>query len=499
MNVCRLLPAVVLPAVVLLIGSTAAAGQAVAMAAPGYPTGERYDVVILGGRVMDPESGLNSLRNVGIRDGKIQVITTGDIAGHTSLDARGLVVAPGFIDLNQLSHDAAVQRIRALDGVTAAFAMMDGVADIDAWYAALEGTSLIHHGAAISHLAVRGAVLTERRRGDGVGPDEADSGAAWLATTEEITLIRYGVERGLAQGAVGVAIDLGYKEPGTTPWEVLEMFRAAAVFEGTPVHVSLRKTREHWLETGEVFLAALATGAPLHITGMASFYGSDAPRLMELMEAAHARGLDITTEAYPWSTGAAPLASANYSDWESWPDDAFEQFSLPGTGEVLTRESFGRHRATGGLVIVAMNTEANLRWVLASSQAMIVSFGELRDSVAHPRLAGTYGRVLGHYVRDESVLTLMDALRRMTLLPAQRLEARAPAMRDKGRIRVGADADITIFDPATVLERATFAEPLLPSAGIRYVLVEGVLLVKDGVLTDAAPGKAVRAPLTPAH
>jgi hypothetical protein len=483
----------------LLAAASACASSAphpVAMAAAAPQ--ELYDVVILGGRVMDPESGLDAVRNVGIRGGTVRAITAGDIVGRTTLDAGGLVVAPGFIDLNQLSHDRDAQRIRVMDGVTAAFTLMHGAADIDERYAALSGTSLIHYGTTISHLAVRTAALAGGRPTVPTATDRtaAEIGATWRATSEEITRIRQGVEQGLARGALGVGLELGFDELGITPWEVIEVFRAAAAFQGAPVHVAVRKTREDWLETGEVFLAALATGAPLHITGMANFFGSDAPRLFELIEAARARGLDITTEAYPYSTGAAPFASANYADWESWPDDAFAQFSLPGTGEILTKETFGGHRAAGGLVIVESNTEENLRWVLAHSPAMIVSFGELRDGAAHPRLAGTFSRVLGHYVRDEGVLTLMDALRRMTLLPAQRLEAHAPTMLNKGRLRVGADADITIFDPRTVLARATYAEPLLPSAGIRYVLVGGVVVMTDGTLNDnLAPGRPVRAPI----
>jgi N-acyl-D-aspartate/D-glutamate deacylase len=452
---------------------------------------EPYDVAILDGRVIDPESGLDDVRNVGVRGGTIQVITAGGITGRMTVDARGLVVAPGFVDLNQLSHAPDAQRAKVLDGVTAAFAMMEGAGDVDEWYAAREGVSLVHFGAAIGHLPVRRAVLA--------GPaahDAYEEGAAWLATAAEIVRIRQGVAHGLARGALGVGLDLGYEDLGTSPWEVVEVFRAAAAFPGAPVHAALRKTNDYWLETAEVFLAALTSGAPLHITGMGNFFGSDAPRLFELIGAARARGLDITTEAYPYIAGAAPFASANYSDWETWPDDKFERFSLPATGEVLKRDSFGRYRSAGGLVVVSLNTEENLRWVLASSPAMIVSFGELRDGVAHPRLAGTYARVLGHYVRDEGVLTLMDALGRMTLLPAQRLEARVPAMRNKGRIRVGADADITIFDPATIMDRATYNEPLLPSAGIRYVLVNGVMVVNDGVLdADVAPGRAIRAPI----
>jgi hypothetical protein len=452
---------------------------------------ELYDLVILNGQVMDPESGLDAVRNVGVRGGTIHLITTEAIHGRKTVDARGLVVAPGFIDLNQLSHTRFSQGAKVLDGVTAAFAMSHGAGDIDRWYAEMEGRSLIHFGATIGHLPVRRAVLAGPTAGD-----PTDSGAAWPATAGEIARVRQGVEHGLARGALGVGLDLGYDELGTSPWEVIEVFRGAAAFPGAPIHAALRKTNHHWLETGEVFLAALATGAPLHIVGMGNFFGSDAPRLFELVAAARARGLDITTEAYPYIAGAAPFASANYDDWESWPDDDFEQFSLPSTGEPLTRDSFGRHRAAGGLVVVALNTEENLRWVLASSSAMVVSFGELRDGSAHPRLAGTFARVLGHYVREEGLLTLMDALRKMTLMPAQRLEVRAPAMRNKGRIRVGADADITIFDPATVLDRATFAESLLPSAGIRYVLVAGVLVVNDGVLNhDVSPGTPIRAPI----
>src|SRR6185503_4136446 len=112
---------------------------------------------------------------------------------------------------------------------------------------------------------------------------------------------------------------------------------------------------------------------------------------------------------------------------------------------------------------------------------------------AHPRGAASFSRVLGHYSREKGLLPLMDALAKMTILPARRLEAYVPAMKNKGRISIGADADITVLDPATIIDQATFAEPMKPPVGISHVLVNGTFVVRDGELqADARPGKPVR-------
>ena len=125
---------------------------------------------------------------------------------------------------------------------------------------------------------------------------------------------------------------------------------------------------------------------------------------------------------------------------------------------------------------------------------MIASDGG--QAPTHPRTAGTYSRILGPYARDANVLTLMDALRKMTIMPAQRLERRVPAMKRKGRIQIGADADVTVFDPQRIADRSTFERAASPSTGVKDVLVNGVAVVRDGRLVDgAAPGRAVRAPV----
>ena len=127
---------------------------------------------------------------------------------------------------------------------------------------------------------------------------------------------------------------------------------------------------------------------------------------------------------------------------------------------------------------------------------MIASDGILQKGKGHPRTAGTYSRILGKYVREQRALTLMDALTKFTLMPAKRLERRVPSMKNKGRIRVGADADLTIFDPQTIVDKSTFQEPAKYSEGIRFVLVNGVAVVKDGEpQSNIYPGRAVRAPL----
>ena len=147
------------------------------------------------------------------------------------------------------------------------------------------------------------------------------------------------------------------------------------------------------------------------------------------------------------------------------------------------------------MVAVFSMTEEIVTAAIKSPLTMIASDGILENGKGHPRTAGTYSRILGKYVREQNALTLIDALTKMTLMPAQRLERRVPSMRNKGRIRTGADADLTIFDPQTISDRATFQEPAKYADGIKFVIVNGVVIVKDGQLQSGVhPGLPVRAP-----
>jgi N-acyl-D-aspartate/D-glutamate deacylase len=456
--------------------------------------GETYEVVVAGGRVMDPESGLDATRWVGIRDGRIAAISTRPLRGDTLLDASGLVVAPGFIDLHAHGQDQENYRLFALNGVTTALELEVGTEDPAAWYAERAAGTLIHHGVSVGHIRVRMALF-----GDHGELLPSGAGARTVATPEQIEELKSRIRRGLEQGALGVGFGLQYT-PAATRWEVLELFRVAAEF-GAPVVVHVRGFGS--LEPGgsvesflEVIGAAAVTGAPLHIVHLNSMSLAETPKTLRLVEAARARGFDVTAEAYPYTAGLTEIRSALLDQFEGAPDSVLMRLEWAATGERLNRSSFQRYRREGGLVVLHLNTPEMEALAVESPLTAIASDGGLRRGLGHPRTAGTFARVLGYYVREKGALSLMKAIRKMTLLPAQRLETWAPMFRDKGRIRLGADADLVVFDPATVADRATYREPSIPAVGFRHVLVNGVAVVRDGSPVDGVrPGRPARAPI----
>jgi len=456
-----------------------------------------YDVVIVNGRVMDPESGLDAVRNVGISGGKIRAISSGVLKGKQTFDAKGLVVAPGFIDLHQHGQDAENYAAKAHDGVTTALELEVGVADVDPWYGEREGKALINFGASAGHIPVRMAVMHD----PGQLLPSGDA-AHREATPEEMQQIVALLEKGLQRGALAVGVGPAYTEAATNG-EIVEVFRVAAKHHAS-CHIHIRTGAPRagaaagsFSGFEEAVAAAAITGASLHIVHIQSTGGPDVASELQMISEARSRGMDVTTEAYPYTMGMTSIQAAFLDHKENQPDKYFAGMLWPATGEHLTRESFLRYRKEGGMIILPSNTQENIDVAIESPLTMIASDGALFNGKGHPRTSGTYARVLGHYVREEKALDLMTALKKMTLMPAQRLEKRAPMFKDKGRIRVGADADITIFDANTIIDKATYEKPLQYSEGIQFVLVNGVPVVKDGKLVDGVfPGRAARAPIT---
>jgi N-acyl-D-aspartate/D-glutamate deacylase len=454
---------------------------------------QQYELVLDGGRVMDPETGLDAVRNVGIRDGEIVRISSEPLSGRRVIDARGLVVAPGFIDLHQHGQDLESQRVKALDGVTTALELEIGAPDVAQFLKTKDGHSLIHYGTSASHVAARALLF-----GAPLPPGEIlpKSGPATdqPATPEQIEAMRERLRAELDTGGLAVGMGIQYT-PGATRLEVIDMFRLAAE-QRLPVYTHMRSSGRvepgSAIEaTSEVIGAAAVTGASLHIVHINSTCARDAMECLAMIEGARARGLDVTTEAYPYIAGMTFINSAVFNPgWQEKHGISYGELVLPNTGEHLTKERFDElHNSnTPQTVLIFSNTQEMVDKVIPHPLVMIASDG----IPGHPRNAGTYSRVLAQYVREKGTITLMDALRKMSLMPAEMLERSTPAARQKGRLQEGADADIVVFDAATISDRSTFAKPMEPSVGVRYLVVGGTVVVNEGkIVPDVFPGRAL--------
>ncbi len=448
---------------------------------------QEFDTAIVNGRVLDPESGLDAIRSVGIQGGRIAAISDGTLHGKTVINAKGLVVTAGFIDLHSHGQTPENYRFKARDGVTTALELEVGVWPVPPWYAARTGKALINFGASSGHIPASMAVLHDS--GTLLPRDEA---AHRSPTAAEQRQILAHIKQGLDDGALGVGMGIAYV-PKDTREQILEVFRIAAAHQ-QPCFVHVRNGGP--VEPGivdavqEVLADAAVTRAPLHIVHITSMALGQTPLALDMIRSAREHGLDVTTEAYPYTAGMTDISSAVFdAGWQAHQGDiTYHDLQWAATGERLTAESFGRYRRQGGMVAIHSIPEAMVKLAMQDPAVMIASDGILENGKGHPRAAGCYARVLGRYVREQHALSLMDAVRKMTLQPAERL-----GLQNKGRLRIGADADVTIFDPARVTDRATFEEPAQYSEAILHVLVNGVLVVKDGVLDDKVkPGLGVR-------
>jgi N-acyl-D-aspartate/D-glutamate deacylase len=448
---------------------------------------QTYDTVISRGRVMDPETGLDAVRDVGIRGGKIAAVSEGPLAGRSVVDASGLVVTAGFVDLHQHGQTPESYAFKARDGVTTALEMEVGVSPVDAWYRQREGRALINFGATVGHIPVRMAVTHDS--GTFLPRDRAVDTTATPQQLEEILGL---LRRGLDEGALGVGMGIAYV-PGASREEIFRVFQLAAERK-LPVYVHLRSAGP--VEPGgidaleEAMAVAAASGASLHVVHLTSTELRQSGLALEMIRGARKHGLDFTTEAYPYTAGMTDLGSAIFS--EGWQQRnggiTYSDLQWAATGERLTAESFARYRKQGGMVAIHAIPEDVVKAAMAAPDVMVASDGLLENGKGHPRAAGTYARVLAKYVREERALSLMDALRKMSLMPAQRLN-----LPNKGRLQVGADADIAIFDAGRVADRATFERPAQYSEGIPYVMVDGVWVVKSGEIQEGVyPGRGLR-------
>jgi hypothetical protein len=362
-----------------------------------------YDLVISGGRVIDPESGLDAARNIAVAGDRIAAVSAETLHGRETLDARGLVVSPGFIDVHRHAHGDTSYEYAARDGVTSVFELEIGTPDVDAWYRMMGPARLINFGVGAGHIGARMQVLGDRGFLLPTGP------ARGAATAAQVSEIVAHVETGLRAGGVAVGIGAAYT-PGASADELLAVFDVAARHSAF-VHAHLGGSAEG---LKSMLSVAAKSGAATHIAHINSTAGDRVREWLDEIATRRRDGLDITTEVYPYTAGATLIQSALYDGWESWPDERFARLQWAATGERLTRETFAKYRATGGSVISHSNTEDVLRVSIADPAPMFASDGgrDLADQPTHPRASGTFGRVLGYYAREQKVLTLHELVDR---------------------------------------------------------------------------------------
>ncbi len=479
-----------------------------------------YDLAILGGRVIDPETGLDAVRHVGIRDGEIVALHEEPISASMQIDATGLVVAPGFIDLHTHSPTPLGQYYQAFDGVTTALELEAGFFPVLEYGGDISGEPLIHYGASAGHVMAR--LLEKNGLGGGSPlsqPTPVNLKGWWTALKfvlfdfetalapsfsetaddEELARLRAHLEQSLDDGALGIGLPLDYFSTAIQARELAMLFEVAAE-RAAPIFVHVRRGIDgDPAGLREVLKLAGETGAPLHICHITHNAMSQLELFLAEIRAARAAGVDVTTEVLPYNAGSAAIGSAVFGrDWQTIFNITYEDVQWAATGERFTKTMFEEYRLKypDGPVIHHYLKEDWTQRALAEPGVIVVS--DLLPMVSREEKVsphnGAFSKVLGRYVRDEGLLSLPEALARMTLLPAQRLEEIAPVFARKGRIQPGMDADITIFNPASIRDNATYMAPFREATGIAHVIVAGTPIIRDGVLVEGVyPGQRLLA------
>lgn len=482
-----------------------------------------HDLVLRGGRVVDPASGLDTVTDLAVDGDRVAAIGPG-LRGRTELDATGCVVAPGFVDLHSHATDLDGQRLQAFDGVTTGLDLEAGVPVLDRVYAAAaaEGRHL-HYGYSASWAAVRYTV----RSGVPLGGDVnalintlATEAVQGPASPDELARIIDGVEQELAAGGLGIGVLIGYT-PGVLPEEYLEVARLAAR-HGVPTYSHTRDLVDfnpQALVDGaeEIVRAAAETGAHMHHCHVNSTSLRAVDRVLSLVDKVRSEGATLTTEAYPYGAGMTGVGAAFLAP-ELLAQRGLRPSSLvhASTGRRLDVPELNRLRAEapGDLVVVHFldvdvpeDAEILMRSLLfpdtaLASDAMPMAWSGTPQpgtwplppsAVNHPRTSGTYSRSFDLLVRGGH-LDVPEFVRRASTIPADVVAVATHGAVRKGRLAVGDDADVVVLDPEAFTDHADYDHPTVPSTGVRHLLVSGTPVIRGGAIDlDSRPGRPVRA------
>lgn len=490
-------------------------------------------LVIRGGRVVDAASGTDAIKDVVLVDGKISAVGTGLGGGERVIEASGLVVAPGFIDLHAHGQSVPADRMQAFDGVTTTLDLEAGAMPVASWYERQAAQKrLLNYGASTNWAFARiGAMTGSNEEASLEAFGRAMRDRRWVeavASEKEVEGILARLERGLDEGGIGIGILNAYA-PGAGVQELAAVCQLAATHDvPTFTHVAY-SSRIDPESAAEAYVRLIgyagATGAHMHICHLNSSSGKDVERCVRLIAQAQAQGLPITVEAYPYGTGSTVLAATFFSDpefearhgtgydavqrvaggrrFENRQELLAAQAEEPSTlvlWHVLDPDHNERDRALLDLSVLYPGgaiASDSMPWVLADGSTYAGEEWPLpEEATSHPRSSGTFTRFLRQWVRERQAISLVDAIGKCTVIPAKILERSTPAMRNKGRLAPGADADIVVFDLETVTERAEFSAMNRPAEGVKHLFVHGEPVITEGRMNkDARPGKPVRRPV----
>jgi dihydroorotase-like cyclic amidohydrolase len=470
--------------------------------------------VFTGGRVVDPETGLDAIRNVAISDGKIVAISSDALPGKETIDVGGLVVAPGFINLHSHSWTPMGNRFEVQDGVTTILELESGAYPAAEFAThdpvAIAGKARTNYGASLGHAWVRSAILEgdEKVTGfDEMLANSLTSGDGFTMarpafesslTADQIDELKRRLEEGLDNGGLGIGMLLDYMSEAVGEDEMQAIFEVAGR-RGAPIFVHIRRgVAGDPAGLLEVIRIAKKTGAPVHVVHIQASAMNNIAEFMRLVREANTDRVRITMEAFPYNAGSTSISAAVFSrNWQEVFAITYEDIEWVQTGERLTEETWNKYRAEapGGTVVHHYNREEWTRQASLAPDVITAADGTpilSLDVKAAPFGVGTFSRMYAKYVREEGSLSLMDAVSKMTLLPARVLENYSEAFRHKGRVQVGADADLTIFSLEDIQDNATFQEPYKASTGIAHVVVGGQFALRDGqLLENSFPGKRI--------
>jgi len=495
-------------------------------ASKALPATTDFDLVIINGRVMDPETEFDAIRNVGVKDGIIGIITEKDIKGKETIDATGLVVSPGFIDTHFHSTDGFGGKVAARDGITTAIDLEGGAYHIDQWYAAKKGNWPLNYGASVSHERVREIVLDGMKFDAPVDAitlfeDRAKAGEdgvlGWSSTRPDLNQlneINMLIDEQLRQGALGVSSLTGYARSGITTYELFEIQRASAKygrmfashqrFHGNPTNPQAA------LGFDEMFTNAMLLDAPLMVC---HDNDSDWWEIEEKLQMARNKGMNMWSEYYPYAAASSEvnaeyMAPAIFEDVMGY--NYQECVYDPSQDKFLSKEEVLALQKTDPARTIVIHLPPRKKWLprwptmphmTVASDAMWMDGGRDADFAfeeygGHPRTAGSRGKVL-KMAREQNI-PLLFTLSQLSYWSAKHLgDMGLEAMQVRGRMQEGMVADITIFDAATVQDNSTYklGEQGLPTTGIPYVIVNGTMVVKDSEFQyDVSPGQPIRFP-----